>query len=376
MGWHPPLPTYTDDAGTAWHVHRAWHDKKPSNYVLEVLAPGRPGVRGAQISHGRFKLLPEDDPELPALRAEREHGEVIAYRPYMRAIIRADGRYIKVFQPGGAAVPAERCAQMDLLLDAGAFTAPEILHRSPDTLVFRALPGPTLREIGENHSTVDEKAFAATWAAWSRAWVAQLNAASEATRRESLGTLPVHSPEVEVSVVARWLKRWLHHTDRVPALASQREALWASADHIRTNLLGAAPDPMVWNHGDLHDMQVIAREGGSPFGLLDFDDAAQGEAARDLANLDVHLELRLRQNTLTAERYAAAHTAVMAAAEQLQVSQGRLDAYSDASWLRLACSSLPARSNLATGVLEERAQRPQPFGSSNLTGSQPTGFWS
>jgi aminoglycoside phosphotransferase (APT) family kinase protein len=181
---------------------------------------------------------------------------------------------------------------------------------------------------------------------------------------------------VEVSVMARWLKRWLHHADRVPALASQREALCASADHITTNLLGAAPDPMVWNHGDLHDMQVIARDGGPPFGLLDFDDTAQGEAARDLANLDVHLELRLRQNTLTPERYVAAHTAVMAAAEQLQVSQGRLDAYSDASWLRLACSSLPARSNLATGVLEERAQRPQPYGSSNLTRCQPTGFGS
>jgi aminoglycoside phosphotransferase (APT) family kinase protein len=152
--------------------------------------------------------------------------------------------------------------------------------------------------------------------------------------------------------------------------------LRASADRTTTNLLEAAPDPMVWNHGDLHDMQVIARDGGSPFGLLDFDDAAQGEAARDLANLDVHLELRLRQNTLTPERYAVAHTAVMAAAEQLQVSQGRFDAYSDASWIRLACSSLPARSNLATGVLEERAQRPRPFRSSNLTGCQAVGIWS
>jgi hypothetical protein len=86
--------------------------------------------------------------------------------------------------------------------------------------------------------------------------------------------------------------------------------------------------------------------------------------------------LRLRQSTLTPERYAVAHAAVMGAAEQLQVSQGRFDAYSDASWIRLACSSLPARSTLATNVLEERAQRPQPFESSNLTGSQPAGFWS
>jgi aminoglycoside/choline kinase family phosphotransferase len=373
MRWHPPLSSYTDDAGIVWLVHRAWPDRKPGNYVLEVLAPGQPGVRGAQISRGRFTLLPEDDPELPALRTERKHGEVIAYRPYMRAIIRADGRYIKVFRSGAAVVPAERCAQMDRLLDAGAFTAPEMLHRSPDTLVFRALPGRTLREIGEDHVAVEEKAFAAMWAAWSGAWIAQLGAASDATRREALGALPVHSPEVEASDVARWLKRWLRHTEDVPELASQREALRARADSITTNLLGAPPDPMVWTHGDLHDRQIIAGDGGAPFGLLDFDDAAQAEAARDLGNLDVYLELRLRQNTLAPARYITAHTAVMAVAEQLHVSPGRLDAYSDATWLRLACSVLPARSNLATGVLRERAQRPRPFASSLPTGGQPAG---
>ncbi|MDQ0819332.1 aminoglycoside/choline kinase family phosphotransferase [Arthrobacter sp. V4I6] len=372
MNWHPPLSTYTDEAGTVWRVHRAWHDKKPGEYVLEVVTPGQPGVRGAHLSSGRFRLLPEDDPELPALRAEREHGEIIAYRPYMRAIIRADGRYIKIFRPGSAVVPAERCTQMDDLLDAGAFTAPEVLQSSPDTLVFKALSGPTLGEVGEDHVTVGEAAFAGMWAEWSDAWLAQLAAASDATRRKVLGTLPVHSSEAEAADVARWLKRWLRHTEDVPALASQREALRATAEHITTNLLGTEPDPLGWAHGDLHDRQIIARNARSPFGLLDFDDAAQSEAARDLANLDVHLELRVRRNSLTPARYVKAHTAVLAVAEQLQVSPRRLEAYSDASWLRLACSSLPSRSNLATAVLDERAQR-QSFGSPVLTGSRPVG---
>ena len=372
MNWHPPHSNYTDDAGIAWHVRKAWHGKEPEAYLLAVVTAGWPGVRGAHLINGCFELLPEDDPELPALRTERKHGEVIAYRPYKRAIIRAEGYYIKIFRPGSAIVPAERCAQMDLLLDAGAFTAPEVLHRSPDTLVFRALAGPTLGAIGEDHVNVEERAFTATWGAWSRAWIAQVSAASDATRREALGTLPVHSPEVEASDVARWLKRWLRHAEDVPALSSQRETLRTRADHITTDLLGATPDPMVWSHGDLHERQIIAPNGGTPFGLLDFDEAAQAEAARDLANLDVHLELRLRHNILTPDRYVTAHTAVLAVAEQLQVNPSRLNAYSDASWLRLACSSLPARSNLAIGVLEERAQRHQPFGSSILaTSTEP-----
>ena len=124
--------------------------------------------------------------------------------------------------------------------------------------------------------------------------------------------------------MARWLKRWLRHTENVPALETQRETLHAKAEQITTDLLGTAPDPMVWTHGDLHDRQVIVRKGRTAFGLLDFDDAAQAEAARDLANLDVHLELRLRRNSLTPARYVEAHTAVMAVAEHLRVSAGSL----------------------------------------------------
>ena len=145
MSWHPPLWKYTDDAGTAWRVRNAWPDMEPGEYLLEVAAAGRPGVRGAHLSHGHFEILPEDDPGLPALRTERQRGEIIAHWPYMRAIIRAEGCYIKVFRPGRAAVPAERCAQMDLLLDAGDFTAPKVLQSSPDTLVLSALSGPDAR---------------------------------------------------------------------------------------------------------------------------------------------------------------------------------------------------------------------------------------
>jgi hypothetical protein len=373
MTWQPPLSDYADNTGTAWHVHRAWHDKQPGEYLLEVGTAGRPGVRAAHLSHGHFGLLPEDDPELPALRTERQRGEIISHWPYRRAVIHAEGCYIKIFRPGSAVVPAERCAQMDILLDDGAFTAPEVLQSSPDTLVLSTLTGPTLGEIGEDHVKIGEKEFAGAWEKWSRAWLAQLGAASEASRQTVLGTLPVHSPEVEAKAVARWLKRWLRHTENVPALSTQRDILGAMADLVTTNLLRIAPDPLVWAHGDLHDRQIIADDGRSPFGLLDFDDAAQAEAARDLANLDFHLELRLRRNSLTPARYFRAHMEVLAVAEQLQVSPDRLDTYTDACWLHLACSSLPSRSSLGTRVLEERVNHRQSIESTTPAASRSLG---
>ncbi|WP_396134697.1 phosphotransferase [Cellulomonas sp. ATA003] len=47
-------------------------------------------------------------------------------------------------------------------------------------------------------------------------------------------------------------------------------------------------------HRDLHDKQLLV-DGSGGIGLLDFDLAAAGEAALDLANLLVHLELRVHQ---------------------------------------------------------------------------------
>ena len=34
MSWHPPLWKYTDDAGTAWHIHKRGPIKNPENTCL------------------------------------------------------------------------------------------------------------------------------------------------------------------------------------------------------------------------------------------------------------------------------------------------------------------------------------------------------
>jgi hypothetical protein len=295
---------------------------------------------------------------MPALLGAAQQGELISYWPYRQAVIRAEGRYIKVFEPGGAVVPAERCAQMDVLLDAGNFTTPRILHASSqDVIIFSAIEGRTLNELGREEGAVSDETFARAWEKWSRAWIAQLTGSYGPAARNVLDNLPLRSPEWEATKMWRRVNDWLRHNENLPELSSQRDALRAAAEQVATNLLRTVPDPLVWSHGDLYDKQIINPDSDIPSGLLDFDSTARSEAARDLAGVDVRLELHLRNNRMTAARYRTAHTQVLAAAEELHVSPGRFDAYSDAFWLRLALSPLPGRFSLAIAVLAERAAR-------------------
>ncbi|MFF2246690.1 phosphotransferase [Arthrobacter sp. NPDC058130] len=355
MNWHPPVPaSAVDSSGQTWQIRRAWPDKTVGDYISEVIAPGQAGVRGGVLRAGAFELLPEDDPALPSLRAEARHGELVSYRPHMRAVIRTDAGYIKVFLPGGAIVPAERCTQTEILLDPGTFTAPRVLRNSPDVILFSAVPGRTLGDLGDDTAGISDEGFDRLWEKWQHAWTAQVGSSAG---HAALAALPLRSPEVEVADLRRWMNRWLRHHNDIPEAASKGATLSARADQVTQNLLRTAPDPLVWAHGDLHDKQILAVEGPSPLGLLDFDDTAQAEAALDLANLDVHLELHARRQRIPLHRYLAAHTRILAAAEELHVSPDRFHAYSDGSWLRLACSPLPKPSAIALAVLDERAAR-------------------
>jgi aminoglycoside phosphotransferase (APT) family kinase protein len=167
--------------------------------------------------------------------------------------------------------------------------------------------------------------------------------------------MPLHPPEAEVSDLWRWVNRWLRHYENVPEASAQGEALCFRAEEVARDLLEADPDPLVWSHGDLHDKQILTTDGPSLLGLLDFDDTAQAEAARDLANMDVLLELRARQSRISPARYLTVHNQILAAAEELHVSPGRFNTYSDVVWLRKACSPLPRRSSMALSTLAERA---------------------
>ena len=292
MNWLPPVPkSAVDNSGRTWQVHRAWPDKTPGDYIAGGHDAGRAGVRAAHLRSGHFELVPQDDPGLPALRAEARRGEIISHRPHARAVIRAAGCYIKVFRPGEALVPAERCRQVGLLLDAGTFSSPTVLRSSADVIVFSSLPGRTLGELGQDHTTVSDESFARMWEKWSQAWTAQVGGRYDTARSNTLATLPVHSPEVEAADLQRWVNRWLRHYENVPE-ASPHARCFECQGRGRH----AEPAPDGTGSAGLGPRRPPRqadprRRRPSPLGLLDFDDTAQAEAALDLANLDVHLEL-------------------------------------------------------------------------------------
>jgi aminoglycoside phosphotransferase (APT) family kinase protein len=89
-------------------------------------------------------------------------------------------------------------------------------------------------------------------------------------------------------------------------------------------------------HRDYYDKQIFIEEDGRT-GLLDFDLLATGEAALDVANALVHFELRALQGRYSTTDGARAKAAFIAAYRPTPVVAQRLQAYADATRLRLAC---------------------------------------
>ena len=177
----------------------------------------------------------------------------------------------------------------------------------------------------------------------------------------ALEALPPRTAAVELENLRRIVNLWLVHARDVPAAQAQRTAVRVAAGQTAEKLLRTEPDPLVWSHGDLHDKQIFTADPGAPLGLLDFDEAGRAEAAVDLANLAVHLQLRLCQHRLTAERYQTALRHVIATAEELQVTPARFDAYASATRLRLGClySFRPQWAALAEDFLNNQAEDAQ-----------------
>lgn len=339
MSWHPPVPAVIGDAGdaTRWTVARAWPDKTAGEYILEVRAAGQPGVRAALLRSGRFELIaPSGDRQLPALAEVAPLGEVVVHRAHRRAVVRAGDRYIKVFRSDHAAEASARHVRMSTILDPENFRVPELLAFIPDGFAIAALAGRSLFELGMDPD-VSDPAVEAAWRNWSDAWVRQHARAVARGPGTAMEALPPRPAAVQVAILQRMVDRWLLHAREIPAARVQRETVQAAALDVSRRLLDAAPDPLVFSHGDLHDKQIFAGAAGGPVGLLDFDEAGRAEAAADIANLAVHLELRRRQGRLTAQRYRAAHGHVIAAARELHVAPTRFAAYADATRLRLAC---------------------------------------
>ncbi|UKA53975.1 hypothetical protein LFT45_20085 [Arthrobacter sp. FW305-BF8] len=338
MNWHPPVPRrVTDAAGGVWSVQRAWPEMAAGRYVLEVRKPGWPGVLAGRFAEGRFDPVTVTDRRLPALAAESAKGEVVVHRAHRRAVLRTPAGYVKVLPPGWAPTAAASHTIAAAPLAAAGFNTPRLITAGRDVLVFSAVPGRSFYELGQDRTGITDAFYAAKWAEWQRAWTETVASASSPAFRTDLERLPLHDAEEEAVSMRRWIDHWLHHSEGIAEAAKARAALMVQADAVTAGLLAQPRDPLGWAHGDLHEKQMLGTDHPGAPGLLDFDESCRAEAALDLANLDVHVELRWRQHLLSTGRYIIAHASIMSAAERLDVSPGRLDAYCASARLRLAC---------------------------------------
>lgn len=253
------------------------------------------------------------DSKLPGLAETAAAGELVVHRLGRRAVVIQPDRAVKLLRTGRAPGIAAQSRTVGAACRAAGLGAAQVLAETADRLDFSLVPGTTLHDLGDG-GIGGWRQFADRWPALARRRVG----------------LPTHTAAAEAAV----LSTWLTHAERFSALP-RLEAVRLAVAATCAALGAGSPDPETLVHRDLHDKQLVWD--GATLGVLDLDTAASGEAALDLANLAVHLDLRLLQGALS----PAARDTALGLVEQVAVAVGatpaRLTAYAQAARLRLAC---------------------------------------
>ncbi len=251
--------------------------------------------------------------------------ELVVHRPERRAVVRvtrgAVVTYRKLSRPGPTVRRPDGVA-------VGGVRVPDVVasDAAAGSLESAELPGRPLHALLGDVGTTDGQVEAAFCAAG-----AALRALHGA---EPAPGLAHHDVGAEWHVARKWVDHAVAH-EVLPAAAvsSARRAL----EDLRTRfdrLVDPATTAVV--HRDLHDKQVLVDD-GDRVGLLDLDTLALGDPALDLANLAVHLELRVLQGWCGPERAASAGSALLDGYRPTAAVVAGLDAYAAATRLRLAC---------------------------------------
>ncbi len=349
-------------------VRRAW-PRSAEHLLLDLVPATGPAVAGQWLAepsaagrvaaktgrpatvHGRVVLQPSGaDRRLRAVaRLLQQPGAVlVAHRPERRAVVRRpDGAYAKVVGPDripgllrAASITAGCGARVPTVVD---------VDRDSGVVTTAALSGRTLFEL-----LVEGGAPAVAAAR-------QLGGALAALHASPLPAgAAVHDAEAERKVLARWLQlARVHGVLRRPI-------------ELPDVPPGAAP--LVPVHRDLHDKQVLVDASGD-VGLIDFDLAAAGEAALDLANLLVHLELRVHQGRCSPELGAAAARAVLAGYAPRPDVLRRLPFYDAATRRRLVAvyAFRPPSAAAARRLLDTPLLRSERYARGDTAGQQSRG---
>jgi aminoglycoside phosphotransferase (APT) family kinase protein len=321
--------TVPDADGRPLRVRRAWPAAEAR--ILLELEDEQGRVRaGESVPRPRggreVRVAPHaEDPRLPGLASAAAAGRLVVHRWGRRAVVAAPDRYVKLLARGKAERVAAVSVRLHDLGTAAGFAVPAVLASAGDRVEFSVLPGRSLHELG---AAGDGPAWRAAWEVWARHWPVL------ATAVPGAGELPEHTAEDE----ARTLLGWAAHLESFPGLLRAAPgAVAARAEQIAGRLVALPADRRARAvlHRDLHDQQLLFD--GARAGLLDFDTAAVGEPALDLANLAVHLDLRVAQGLLAPELRTAGRAAVDEVGRRLAVDPARLAVHAEATRLRLAC---------------------------------------
>ncbi|GAA4432416.1 hypothetical protein GCM10023169_38110 [Georgenia halophila] len=353
-GAHGWLPAEVREGEARWTLSRAW-PRGTGHALLELTDDTGRTVAGqwfadpADLAHaarrapeparvaGGILLQPDGaDGRLRALAGvlARPGTRLVAHRPGRRAVVRAEwpdgtqaadgpaAEYVKVVRPRRVAGVARHLRHVASLRSA---VVPTVLGLDEAAGVLRlsAVGETTLLEAGADP--------ARTAAELGRAWEQVGRVVTELQELVQDG-LPAHDAEDEIAAVGAWTRAAVQH-----GLLDGDEVEAATRTVERE--LRALPDVPLLGvlHRDLHDKQLLLRgDADGRLGLIDVDTLAVGERALDVANLEVHRELRQLQGLLTPERAEVARAALRRTLPADERLWSRVPAYAAATRLRLA----------------------------------------
>lgn len=286
------------------------------------------------------------DRRLPGLRplVARPGHELLAHRPERRAVVRHDSPagqvYTKVVRPGRVAALA---ATLDRARAAGT-SSPTVLDvdERAGTLTTATLPGVPLYDAWGGSVRDDP---------W-RTGLHLGQCVREIHRAPTRG-LDVHDAASELATTRRWLELARGH-GVLPLPDAVVDSLLSEA---AVRLAGTMPPVPATVHRDLHDKQLLLD--GDRVGVLDLDTLALGDPALDLANLQVHLELRVHQGRADPLTSATLGEAVLEGYGADAVTPDALSGYALTTRLRLCAvyAFRPASREAALPLLLQPALR-------------------
>ena len=308
--------TAFDERGRTWSIRRAWPDKE-GGITVEALHPEERHARGGRMRGGAVELAPlGEDRRLPALAEAARSGTVLVHRLGRRAVVRERdcGAFRKIVRPGRANSIAEASAPAGW---PAGFALARVLDADGQSVRFAALPGRTLRALGEEEGP----AWIAAWHDFAGAWAAVPTATTSIAVE--------HGPEREAAVLLAWARM-------AAPLGPHPLALQQRAARLAEQLQDGSAQPLRPAHRDLHDGQVLWHpEHG--LALLDLDTAALAEPALDLGNLLAHLDWRVRQGGLHPLRAARIRSMLQRTAVEAGVDPERMRLAERVAALRIAC---------------------------------------